>query len=705
MKTVYSYIFIIFVLSTAFANNPQFSQTPVKIPMYNGLDSNLGYPEFVDLDADGDLDVVFFKDFNGPNYPVYYENMGTDSVPQYVRDETMFAWLDNFLLWNLLDLRMLDMDNDGDYDLILFNVNFFYQAFLFENTGNSITPNWNTNPIFLFSELGQIREINICNVLGDSLPQITVITDSIPKFYRQLNDSLIEVLNYFSTIQNFQFFYNNGPTKIEFLKLEQDTSQYLLVNMESYDMWVPFYYQWFEVYKNIGSKMLPYWVSQGRHDGHCRLLKYSDTMVPINFCYSDGFWAFSLLYNNLVIGRGDIHFEKPNFWINGNSTIYTDISSFDWKENGLMGLVLTNRNLWQELGGFGEDSNFNMYLCLSDFFLDSTKINYSFNFKFPSQEIKDNDPSSIYFDFADLDADNDQDITILKASNGYVGSSSYLRIYWNSGSDSLPVWDSFLSITYNHDHWDESVNLEDIDNDGDFDLIIGKHFSEWQRNCLAFYENIGDQFNPQFSTVADTLIKISNIHPTFADVDGDGDKDIIAQRDTSISPNWYSKLEYYKNESIGDSFIFSRIDSIIPQISNATAPHLVDIDNDSDADLFILTKKGELYFIENLTVVNIPKKSETIADEYHLYQNYPNPFNSQTTIKYYLPKASNTKIEIFNVLGQKVKTLVNQAQQKGTHIVLWDGKDDNNLSIASGLYFYQLNSGEYSNRIKMLILK
>lgn len=86
-------------------------------------------------------------------------------------------------------------------------------------------------------------------------------------------------------------------------------------------------------------------------------------------------------------------------------------------------------------------------------------------------------------------------------------------------------------------------------------------------------------------------------------------------------------------------------------------------------------------------------------------QNYPNPFNPVTTIEYYLPKSAEVKISVYNILGQKVSTLVNEYQTAGLRRVIWDGKDERGNSVASGIYFYKLSVPEFSKTKKMLLIK
>jgi hypothetical protein len=83
-----------------------------------------------------------------------------------------------------------------------------------------------------------------------------------------------------------------------------------------------------------------------------------------------------------------------------------------------------------------------------------------------------------------------------------------------------------------------------------------------------------------------------------------------------------------------------------------------------------------------------------------LFQNYPNPFNPITTIKFNLPVQEKVKIEIFNLLGQRVITLVDKAYQAGQHEIEFNAEN-----VSSGLYFYRIEAGKYNAVKKMTILK
>ncbi len=89
---------------------------------------------------------------------------------------------------------------------------------------------------------------------------------------------------------------------------------------------------------------------------------------------------------------------------------------------------------------------------------------------------------------------------------------------------------------------------------------------------------------------------------------------------------------------------------------------------------------------------------------FSLAQNYPNPFNPSTIIKYQLPSFNKISINIYNVLGQKVKTLINNEEQDAGYFQInWDGTNNSGIVVASGIYFLNFRSDQFSKSIKMLL--
>ena len=112
------------------------------------------------------------------------------------------------------------------------------------------------------------------------------------------------------------------------------------------------------------------------------------------------------------------------------------------------------------------------------------------------------------------------------------------------------------------------------------------------------------------------------------------------------------------------------------------------------------------------TTVNFALMSATDNDDPQtpvaataLHGNYPNPFNPETTISYSLKEASPVTIDIYNIKGQHVCTLIDESKETGNHTVLWNGLDKHNCPVCSGVYFYKMRAGRYSSTRKMIMMK
>ena len=110
---------------------------------------------------------------------------------------------------------------------------------------------------------------------------------------------------------------------------------------------------------------------------------------------------------------------------------------------------------------------------------------------------------------------------------------------------------------------------------------------------------------------------------------------------------------------------------------------------------------GGVDLVQNIEIGNL----KAIPDDYGLDQNMPNPFNPNTTINYQLPEVGRVKIVVYNLLGQEVRTLVDENLDAGFHTAVWDGKNALGHQVASGVYMYRLQSGSYVKTLRMMLLK
>jgi hypothetical protein len=99
-------------------------------------------------------------------------------------------------------------------------------------------------------------------------------------------------------------------------------------------------------------------------------------------------------------------------------------------------------------------------------------------------------------------------------------------------------------------------------------------------------------------------------------------------------------------------------------------------------------------------VTGVKSQAGSHPEEFSLHQNYPNPFNPSTTINYDLPKESRVSLKVFDTLGREVATLVNEDQKAGYKSTVWNG-----AGLASGIYYYRLQAGDFTATRKLLLLK
>jgi len=106
---------------------------------------------------------------------------------------------------------------------------------------------------------------------------------------------------------------------------------------------------------------------------------------------------------------------------------------------------------------------------------------------------------------------------------------------------------------------------------------------------------------------------------------------------------------------------------------------------------------------------NREQDDDNVIDVLEVYEfavsNHPNPFNPYTTIRYTIGNVGNVMINVYNVRGQRVRTLLNENREPGHHSVVWNGTDDTGRALSSGIYFYRIVAGENTATRRMLLMK
>lgn len=118
--------------------------------------------------------------------------------------------------------------------------------------------------------------------------------------------------------------------------------------------------------------------------------------------------------------------------------------------------------------------------------------------------------------------------------------------------------------------------------------------------------------------------------------------------------------------------------------------------------LWMLTDKNNSEIISN---VDEHTENNSIPSEFKLHQNYPNPFNPTTIIRYELKQASFVTLTVYNLLGQRVRTLVHSEMPAGSYDVMWDARSDSGAPVASGIYLYRIKAGNFSEIKKMVLIR
>jgi len=183
-------------------------------------------------------------------------------------------------------------------------------------------------------------------------------------------------------------------------------------------------------------------------------------------------------------------------------------------------------------------------------------------------------------------------------------------------------------------------------------------------------------------------------NPGSSEIDKDNDLPFMGYTIFCYNPNDMELENYYHVSQGTNSFDVSEL-----ELLNGENPILVCGRFDGDLG-------NEYSYPSNTIFINIvSNETNDITAVASLFGNYPNPFNPETTISYNVKNNEHVSIAIYNIKGQKIKTLVNEQQETGQHSVVWNGKDDDNRRVASGIYLYRMKSGTYSSTKKMILMK
>jgi hypothetical protein len=247
-----------------------------------------------------------------------------------------------------------------------------------------------------------------------------------------------------------------------------------------------------------------------------------------------------------------------------------------------------------------------------------------------------------------------------------------------------------------------SIITGDFDGDLDNDFIT----TGWNDNYCVFIKN-----NGSFTFSADTIFTAATRGIAPLDYENDGDLDFVTINNTLDSLG----ITVFLNDGVGN--FEEKRNCFLPFASgHPNGIVAADFDQDGNTDVAIVSRTpfggDSLFVLYNLggfnqaTGVEVNNLSDETPDKFELSQNYPNPFNPSTKINFELPLESNVKIFVYNILGEKVRELVNSQMSSGVHTI-----DFNASSLASGIYIYTIEAktisgeGNFITAKKMILLK
>lgn len=311
----------------------------------------------------------------------------------------------------------------------------------------------------------------------------------------------------------------------------------------------------------------------------------------------------------------------------------------------------------------------------------------------------------------DFNSDGTPDFVVGAPPLGPNGS-----VYVYSGLDGI-LLRQIKDTTVTTENFGGSLSsVGDVNGDGKPEIIIGARYSDPNgidaAGTALVYSSGDSSFLYRIDGTDYEGLLGSSVNGG-GDVDGDGVTDFI------IGVPWASPKGV---TFAGSALIYSgKSGNILGQIDGSDTADLFgysvaiasDMNGDGKAEVIVgapaVDSGGNNVFgaayVYSLVSTNAPEEKDNQPTSFELSQNYPNPFNPTTTIRYSLSKREKVTLEIFNLLGERVKVLADEMQTAGEHLAVWDGKDKSGRGLPSGIYFYRLQGEDFSETKKMLLLK
>jgi len=672
-------IFIILALSiSSFAQNWEridsiFNPSGVTV-------QNFSAPFFCDIDKDGDFDLFLG---NIGNRVDFFRNIGPQLNPKFFSDTSLLSsiYSSGSGGTNSYYPVLVDLDNDGDDDLI---IDGFNGLLLYWNTGDGLNPIWVKDTIVFsqinamigqdpkpaFADLDADGDFDLLVGIGESI--LGGPTPGITIGFRNTGSATNPVFSYYLPFVTgiADIGRNSYPALAD---LDNDGDFDLLLGRDL---------QTFVYYINTGTPQTPQWTQNTTLFAGVESSTYWKNPT---FCDLDGDGDYDLIYGQ---SSGRLYFYK--------NTGTPSNPSFQYDPSYFVVVKLDGNSSTCSLADFDNDGDFDLlsgiWTGTFQFFRNVGSKNFP-SFQKASASFTNINPGSYSSPvFVDLDKDGDYDI-VSGALNG--------RIYCYINNNGNFVQNTSIFGNINVGGFSIPA-FADIDNDGDEDLLVGSE----QSSNVKFFRNSGNNVFVEDSSVISNIAFPNYSRPTFSDVDNDGDFDLVIGKSDGT-------IVYFENK--GNPLVpnFVRNDTLFAGVRTKQNAHpgFADLDGDGRKDLVLGEYDGNFTFFKNLFAV--PLSVENVLSrisDFNLYQNYPNPFNSKTKIRFTVASTdlNSTKgeiittLKVYDLLGRKIATLVNEPKQAGEYEVEFDA---DKYGLTSGVYLYELRSGSFKLVKKFVLMK